>query len=120
MRRALVVPVCLVAACGGDDDALLASLTGAWSGSFVTDVGTFPVAAEFAWDDAGEVLTGEVTVEEVPTAPNAYAVRRWQTVKDVAYLELTDVADGTRGLDVSGTVATTFSGDTTLRYPCGA
>lgn len=119
MRR--IGPFLLVlAACGGSDDRLFAGLTGSWAGSFSTDAGAFPVTATFDWDEGDELLTGTVLVEETPGAPNAYAVRRWSAIDDVAYLELTDVADGTRGLDVNGAVDGTFSGDATLRYPCGA
>ena len=119
MRRMWWVPLSL-AGCAGDEDALLGSLAGSWSGAFDTDAGAFPVTAEFDWDKAKAILTGEVDVEEAPGAPQVYAVRRWSTIKDVAYLELTDVTDGTRGLDVSGSVDKTFSGETTLRYTCGA
>jgi hypothetical protein len=117
MRRVSAL-TCLLAACGGDDADLLASLDGAWAGTFATDAGDFPATAEFAWDDEAELLTGEIAVEEAPATPHTYAVRRWETVKDTAYLELTDVTDGTRGLDVSGLVEGSFAGDTTLRYPC--
>lgn len=123
MRRMRVsfLPIVL-ASCGGRKEAeLLASLAGSWSGTVTTDTAAVPATAEFAWDDKDELLTGLVTLQEPAPEPlRTYAVRRWDVISGEAWLDLTDVTDGTRALQLDeGVVDREYSGSAVVRYPCG-
>lgn len=103
-----------LAGCGGDDE-LLQQLDGTWIGTVTVDPAPIGLAADFAWVD---FLEGELVVDD-PGAPHTYAIRRSEALKDEVFLELTDVADATRGLDLDGTVdGASFTGTLSMTYPC--
>ncbi|MEQ1566387.1 MAG: hypothetical protein ABMA64_12170, partial [Myxococcota bacterium] len=106
----------LAAGCA-DDAKYLEKLDGTWAGTVTVIGGPFEIHGGFDFDDETEILLGEVTVGETEGS-HTYAVRRWEVIKDVTYLEMTDLLDGTRGLDLNVTVAGELSGDATVRYPC--
>ncbi|MEQ1500936.1 MAG: hypothetical protein ABMB14_01835 [Myxococcota bacterium] len=121
-RWLLMMP--LVAACSAsEDDTLLAALDGTWSGGVVVGSGgPYKVDGTFAWD--GTLLTGELVIDETSGTPpvadtHTYAVRRWTTDTEV-HLDMTDVLDGTRGLDVDAVVGNKLEGEATVRYSCDA
>lgn len=109
----------LIAGCGGEDTTLLQALDGAWEGTVTVDPAIYAASALFTWDDANQLLSGEMEVAE-PGLAHLYAIRRSSVVSNTVSLELTDATDGTRGLALDGTVGATFEGNATLRYPCPA
>lgn len=112
--RSWALALALAGGCGGGDE-LLASLDGAWSGSVTVQPAPIGMAADFAW---GDFLSGEVVVSD-PGLPHTYAIRRAVELKGEVFLELTDLGDATRGLDLDGTVeGDTFSGALSMTYPC--
>lgn len=89
-------------------------LAGAWDGAVNVDGAAWPLSADLAETDG--VLTGTVTVDE-PDALHVYAVRR----ATGADLDLTDVADPTRGLELDGdTDGAAYTGDAEVRFACDA
>jgi hypothetical protein len=111
-----MLALALLAACSHKEDKVLSELDGWWAGQASPDTGPYGATAHFDWD--GELLTGEVVVTE-PDATHTYAVRRWDVFDgDTIDLNLTDLTDGTRGLQLTGSVKGSYSGKATVRYPC--
>ena len=105
---------------GGGDDDVLASLAGTWNGSITVSGTAIPATAELTWSN--DLLTGEVVVQDPPPeVPHTYAVRRWDVIRGEAWLDLTDVLDGTRALELDAGTADglQYAGDAVVRYPCG-
>ncbi|MCB9683448.1 MAG: hypothetical protein H6735_00240 [Alphaproteobacteria bacterium] len=120
MVRAWPVVLGTLIGCGGGNE-LVAELDGSWAGSMVDpESGTVELVADFEWREDEELLFG--TVDATPPGqaePWIFAVRRWDTGSGLVLLDLTDEADGTRGLDLDGTVdGGSFSGTATLSYDC--
>lgn len=110
----------LFAGCSGNEDTtLLVALDGSWDGTVTVEPAIYPASGLFTWDEEKQLLSGQLEVIE-PDLPHTYAIRRSTVGTDEVTLELTDATDGTRGLRLIGTVAGTFDGSATLRYPCDA
>jgi hypothetical protein len=122
MVRTLLLFTAGLAGCS-NDAAVLSGLQGNWLGAVETDVGRFPATGAFLWDETQALLTGNVVVTETVLGAqevHTYAVRRWDVLQQVSYLDMTDVADATRGLDWDGEVEGegVYRGDATVTYPC--
>jgi hypothetical protein len=116
-RLGLGVALGIASGCGGSDDKVVAELAGGWSGSVETANGPVPVVGALAFDEDAGLLTGTFELAD-PGQSHTYAVRRWDVSRGVVYLDLTDVTQATRGLDLDGEVAADFSGAATVSYPC--
>lgn len=116
-----LIPLVLAAGCA-DDGKLLSKLDGEWQGEFVDGATTVPMLAEFEWRKDEDLLFGQVSIQ-VPgeAAASIWAVRRWDVQGDEAFLDLTDGADITRGMDLDGPVSDkSFSGSCDISIPCPA
>lgn len=116
--RNLVHTVALLAAaaCGGGGDDV-GKLDGGWTGTIDASGATYTASGSFTYDKEADLLSGELTVSDADP-PHTYAIRRSEEISGVLYLELTDITDGTRGLDLDGELKKDFNGTATLRYPC--
>jgi hypothetical protein len=111
--------VFLVLAACGDDGAVLGTLDGPWQGELDADGTLIDMVAEFDWVEKDELLFGRVQVTLPNEPPTTWAVRRWEALGgDTIYLDLTDSADITRGMDLDGTTAKGFAGDATITFDC--
>jgi hypothetical protein len=116
MRRSAVF--LFLAACS-NDGAVLGTLDGPWQGELDADGTLIALVAEFEWVEKDELLFGRVQLT-LPNEPQTtWAVRRWEALGgDTVYLDLTDTADITRGLDLDGTTGKGFAGDATITFDC--
>jgi hypothetical protein len=114
----LRLPWFLALAACGSDDKLLAELDGAYSGTFSTEGVELALTADFDWRKGEELLFGEVGLTLPAEEPSVWAVRRWQVVGDEVFLELTDTAEASRGMNLEGIPGETFSGEAGVSFAC--
>ena len=111
--------VSLILAACSDDGAVLSQLDGPWQGEIDADGTPIALVAEFEWREADALLFGQVVLTLPGEPETTWAVRRWEAQgKDTVYLDLTDTADITRGMDLDGTTGKDFAGDATITYSC--
>ena len=104
---------------GEPGEPLLAKLDGPWEGEFKDGDLAFPLVVEFDWQQKDGLLYGKVLVTLSGEPESLWAVRRWDSHADEVYLDLTDAADITRGMDLDGPVsAGSFEGTSDISFPC--
>jgi hypothetical protein len=114
-----MLPIFVTLAACSDDGAVLSKLDGPWQGELDSDGTVVTLVAEFEWQKADELLFGKVVMTLPGEAETTWAVRRWEVQgKDAVFLDFTDGADITRGMDLDGTIGKEFAGDASITFSC--
>lgn len=117
--RAWVWVLAATGSIGCGSSKAMEDFAGGWNGTIVGPGVNVTIGGEATWDAEGKILSGQFLVADpAPDVPHTYAIRRSEVTSGTLILELTDVLDGTRGLNMSGELeGDAFNGEATVRYP---